>query len=285
MGESNGEKGVLHVVATPLGNDADLSDRARDVLSLADAVLAEDTRRTGLLLQRMGLPKKKFVSFHDHNEEKRIPAVLESLERGERLALVSDAGTPLLSDPGYRLVRACREAGYRVVPVPGPCAPVVALSACGLPPLPFTFLGFLPRKASQQKKLLRAHRDTGATLVLFERKSRLQDTLAVAREVLGEREYCVARELTKDFEEFILGNLERPEPRMGELKGEITLVIGPAQGQDRTTEEDMAELLHEESRGGGKPKQIARRAADRATGWTAKEAYALLGEVGGGGGD
>lgn len=277
MGETGAEQGVLHVVATPLGNDADLSERARAVLSGVDAVLAEDTRRSGLLFQRLNLPKKKFISFHDHNEEQRIPAVLEALGRGESLAMVSDAGTPLLSDPGYRLVRACREQGVKVVPVPGPCAPIVALSACGLPPLPFTFLGFPPRKVSQLKKLLTAHRDTGATLVLFERKSRLSETLAVAREALGERDYCVARELTKDFEEFILGNLGRPDPQMDELRGEITVVIGPPEGESRTPGEDMIELLREESALGGKPKEIARRAAARATGWTAKDAYAQLG--------
>jgi len=146
--------GTLFIVATPLGNTEDLSPRARRVLAAADAVLAEDTRRSGLLFQRLGLTARRFLSFHDHNEAQRLPQVLAWLAEGQSLALISDAGTPLLSDPGFRLVRAAREAGHAVVPVPGPSAPVTALSACGLPPQPFVFLGFLPRKPGEVRKTL-----------------------------------------------------------------------------------------------------------------------------------
>ena len=203
------DTGTLFVVATPLGNADDLSPRARHTLTEADVVLAEDTRRAGLLFKRLGLERHgRLMSFFEHNEDKRLPKVLDFLEQGLDVALISDAGTPLLSDPGFTLVRACREAAIPVKPVPGPSAPVTALSASGLPPLPYTFLGFPPRKKSQTEKLFEAHRATGATLVFFERKDRLKGTLSIARDVLGDRDFCVARELTKEYEEFLHGRLD-----------------------------------------------------------------------------
>ena len=269
--------GILQVVATPLGNADDLSPRARAVLEATDLILAEDTRRAGSLFARLGLAHGgRLMSFYEHNEEKRLPRVLEALEDGASVALISDAGTPLLSDPGFTLVRACRERGIRVTPVPGPSAPVTALSASGLPPLPYTFLGFLPRRKGQTEKLLAAHRDTGATLVFFERKSRLTGSLEICREVLGEREFCIARELTKEYEEFLsgtLGDLSGVDP---ELRGEITVIVGPARADETTGEDELRRLLDEESQAGGKPKEVARRAAERARGWTAKEVYALM---------
>ena len=270
-------KGTLWVVATPLGNVDDLSPRARATLMDADVILAEDTRRAGLLFKRLGFERHgRLMSFFEHNEEKRLPKVLGFLEDGLSVALISDAGTPLLSDPGFTLVRACREAEILVKPVPGPSAPVTALSASGLPPLPYTFLGFVPRRKSQTEKLLAAHRDTGATLVLFERKSRLAGTLAIARDVLGERDFCVARELTKEYEEFIHGNLGTLDGMDLDLRGELTVIIGPGGEDGDASEERVRELLAEESEAGGKPKEIARRVADRVSGWTAKEVYALM---------
>ncbi|WP_419785677.1 16S rRNA (cytidine(1402)-2'-O)-methyltransferase [Pseudodesulfovibrio sp.] len=269
--------GILHVVATPLGNTDDLSPRARHVLANADLILAEDTRRSGALFARIGLTHSgRLMSFYDHNEEKRLPRVLAALEDGASVALISDAGTPLLSDPGYTLVRACRERGIRVTPVPGPSAPVTALSASGLPPLPYTFLGFLPRRKGQTEKLLAAHRDTGATLIFFERKTRLLGSLKICREVLGDRPFCIARELTKDFEEFIPGTLADVSGVDPELRGEITVLIGPPEGTDKAEAEDIAQIIEEESKAGGKPKEIARRVAERAPGWTAKAVYALM---------
>ena len=138
--------GHLWIVATPLGNPGDLSPRARDVLAGADLILAEDTRRAGLLCSQCNIPARRFLSFHDHNESERQEEVLRLLRQGQNLALVSDAGTPLLADPGYRLVRACRAEGLPVSPVPGPSAPVTALSAAGIPPLPYTFLGGPPEQ-------------------------------------------------------------------------------------------------------------------------------------------
>ncbi len=269
--------GTLWVVATPLGNADDLSPRARRILTDADIILAEDTRRAGLLFQRLGLERHgRLISFFEHNEEKRLPKVLASLEDGLSVALISDAGTPLLSDPGFTLVRACRDKGFPVKPVPGPSAPVTALSASGLPPLPYTFLGFAPRKKSQTEKLFAAHRDTGATLVLFERKSRLKGTLEIAHDILGDREFCVARELTKEYEEFIRGTLGSLAGMDLDLLGELTIIIAPDREDGDTPEERVRACITEESESGGKPKEIARRVANRVSGWTAKEVYALM---------
>ncbi len=268
---------VLWIVATPLGNAGDLSPRARDVLGGVDMVLAEDTRRAGLLFKRLGIESKGFVSLFEHNEEKRVPLVLKALEQGQDIALISDAGTPLLSDPGYQLVRAVLDAGFKVSPVPGPSAAATALCACGLPPQPFTFLGFLPRGESRAKKLLAAHGATGATLVFLERKSRLKKSLETAFNVLGDREFCLAREMTKDYEEFIRGNLS-DLPETEGLKGEITVVLGPPAEQGRTGEGELEIVLRREMERGGKPKEIARRTADRVEGWTAKAVYEKLGQ-------
>jgi 16S rRNA (cytidine1402-2'-O)-methyltransferase len=273
---------ALYVVATPLGNLGDLSARAREVLAGADLVLAEDTRRTGSLFKALGIPARGFVSCHEHNEQERLGRVLELVGAGGSAALVSDAGTPLLSDPGFALVRACREAGLGVVPVPGPSAPLAALMACGLPPLPFTFLGFLPRRDGDRRRLLEAHAATGATLVFFERKNRLMDSLAAAHAALGPREVCVARELTKVHEAFILGRLDALGELDVPLLGEFTVVVGPPAPGARDLDEDgLRAILREELAAGGKPREVARRAAARAPGWTTKQAYALLGGLDG----
>ena len=271
------DTGTLWVVATPLGNTDDLSPRARNTLTEADVILAEDTRRAGLLFKRLGLERHgRLMSFFEHNEDKKLPKVLALLEDGHEVALISDAGTPLLSDPGFTLVRACRDNDIRVSPVPGPSAPVTALSASGLPPLPYTFLGFPPRKKSHTEKLFSVHRDTGATLVFFERKSRLKGTLSIAFDILGGREFCVARELTKEYEEFIRGTLGTISDMDLDLRGELTVIIAPPTETGRTSEENIVQLIKEESESGGKPKEIARRVADRASGWTAKEVYAAM---------
>lgn len=266
----------LWIVATPLGNPGDLSPRAREILESVDVVLAEDTRRAGLLCRRCGLAVRRFLSCHDHNETSRLPEILRLLRTGQTAALVSDAGTPLMADPGYRLVRACRQAGLRVSMAPGPCAPVAALSASGIAPQPFTFLGFPPRDESGQKKLFAAFAAVPTTLVFFERKDRLAGTLATACAVLGPRELCVARELTKPYEEFILTRLEQHATLSRELPGEITVIIGPPEMSPRTPQETLLALLHEEAAPGGKPREVARRVQARVTGWTGKEIYALL---------
>jgi 16S rRNA (cytidine1402-2'-O)-methyltransferase len=270
------ESATLYVTAVPIGNLGDISQRAEHVLSWVDAVLAEDTRRTGLLLKRLGIEAKRFISLHEHNEEQRIAMVLRELAEGKSLALVSDAGTPLLSDPGYRIVDAVRTAGHSVRPVPGASALTAALSACGLPPYPFTFLGFLPRAEGQVKVLLEKHADTGATLVFFERKNRLAKVLDLAFEVLGDRRCCVARELTKIHEHFILLKLsERDEVEIPEL-GEFTIVIEPASKDARTSQDEVLEILSQSMGEEMKPKKKAAETAARVRGWSSKEVYALL---------
>lgn len=268
------------MAATPLGNPGDLSPRAREALAAADCILAEDTRRSGLLLATLGIKAKRFVSLHDHNEESRIPAVLEALSQGQNLALISDAGTPLLSDPGYRLVRACREQGYRVVPLPGPSAVLTALSAAGLPPLPFIFLGFPPRKKGDQKAFFAPYAKLPVTLVFFERKDRLRPTLELLFEILGHREACIGREMTKTYEEFINFELGELETLPQEFLGEITVVIGPPDEKsarlDKKAILQLAEHLNEEH---GKPKrrELARLVKEQTSGWSVDEIYSLLG--------
>ena len=269
-------KATVFIVATPLGNPGDVSPRAAEVLATAGTVLCEDTRRTGLLLKTLGLTARRLVSFHEHNEEARLPQVLAMLAEGQDIALVSDAGTPLLADPGYRLVRAAREAGYAVSPVPGPSAILAALSAAGIAPYPFSFLGFPPRTASEARELFARFGATGATLVFFERKTRLRATLETALEALGDRECVLCRELTKTFEEFLPGTLAGFAGCDLELLGEVTVVVGPGRAA-RSSEEEAARVAAEEAAAGGKPREVARRAATRLSGWTVKEVYAMLG--------
>ena len=266
----------LWIVATPLGNPGDLSPRAREVLASADLVLAEDTRRTARLLRECGLEVRRLLSFHDHNETERQEGVLRLLREGQSVALVSDAGTPLLADPGYRLVRACRKEGLAVSPLPGPSAPVAALSAAGIPPLPHSFLGFLPRDASGRDALFTAFAHVPGALIFFERKDRLKESLAQAARILGPRELAVCRELTKEHEEFIVGRLEDSHQLPDELLGEITVVVGPPEHTERTPREEVLELANAELAQGGKPRQVARRVQDAVRGWSGKEIYALL---------
>lgn len=249
-------------------------------METAGLILAEDTRRAGLLCQRLGISHGRMVSAFDHNESSRVPLVLETLAQGTDVAVISDAGTPLISDPGYVIVRACREAGYEVSPVPGPCAPIAALMACGLPTTPFTFLGFLPRKKSDIQATLAPYAAIQTTLVAFERKNRLPVSLGIAREVLGDRSYCVARELTKTHEQCIpgsLGNAADIESLAAmEIKGECTLVIGPGVSAGEPTDQQrVMELLDQEAASGDKPRAVAKRVAARVTGWTAKDVYAI----------
>ncbi len=265
-------------MATPLGNPGDLSPRAREIIAGADLVLAEDTRRSGLLLARCGIAAKRFVSLYEHNEEKRLPGVLDELRGGAVAALVSDAGTPLLSDPGYRLVAACRAEGITVRPVPGPSAVLAALSASGLPPQPFVFLGFPPRSKGDQATFFAPYARLAATLVFFERKDRLGATLRNAAAILGRREGCIARELTKTYEEFIVFSLGEPLPER-EFLGEITVVLGPPATDAATPEaevRDRARAIRKGAAAGQKPKEIARRVQLDVTGWTVKDIYRLI---------
>lgn len=272
---------TLYVVATPIGNTADITDRARHVLTSADVICAEDTRNTGLVLQRLGIERTgQFVSLHEHNEAARVEQVLARLAEGQTVALVSDAGTPLMSDPGFRLVRAAREAGHTVVPVPGACAATAALMACGLPPQPYVFIGFLPRKKGEVARLLADYARLPATLVFYERASRLPATLDLLAASLGPREAVVARELTKTHEQFVDVVLGQSLPESVPLKGEVTLVVAPpASGEDTPPpdESDVQAVLDEELTAGGKPRQVAKRVAAR-LGLPVDQCYRLLQE-------
>lgn len=272
--------GTLWVVATPLGNLGDFSPRARETLERADIILAEDTRRAGLLLQLAGIGSRRLISLHEHNETERIAGAVEFLSQGLQVAVISDAGTPLIADPGYRLVAVCREKGIPVVPVPGPCAPITALMASGIPPYPFLFLGFLPRKSGEIKALFAQFASLPTTLVFFERKNRALPSLALAFEIFGEREFCLARELTKKHEQFINGWLGQPPVMEEELLGEVTCVIGPPKAQNRMTPENVQALLESLRSMDLRPKELARRVHERAPGWTVKQIYELILETG-----
>jgi 16S rRNA (cytidine1402-2'-O)-methyltransferase len=198
------------------------------------------------------------------------------LREGARLALISDAGTPLLADPGYRLVRLCRKAGLPVSVIPGPSAPITALAGSGVAPLPFTFLGFLPRDATGRKRLFSAFARISGSLIFFERKDRVAASLADAYALLGERELCIARELTKTHEEFIISSLSNFEKASANLLGEITVVIGPALTAWGDAETTALAVLREEQERGGLPREITRRARRRLHGWAGGELYALL---------
>lgn len=273
--------GKLWIVATPLGNPGDLSPRAREALAAADMVLAEDTRRSGLLFSSCGIVAKRFISLHDHNEKGKTAGIVQELQNGAVAALVSDAGTPLVSDPGYLLVKSCRENGVAVSPLPGPSAPLAALSASGLPPLPFVFLGFPPRGKGDIRKFFTPYAALSATIVFFERKDRLAATLALAYQILGKREGCIARELTKTYEEFIPFLLDEDIERVfreRELLGEITVVLGPPLESFRTDEKEVLEIIkeHKKADSAAKPKEIARRAQKDARGWAVADIYMLL---------
>jgi 16S rRNA (cytidine1402-2'-O)-methyltransferase len=269
----------LTLVATPIGNLGDLSPRALEVLGAADAVLCEDTRVTGQMLARHGM-SAPLLPLHDHNEAEIVPRVLERLQAGQRLALVSNAGTPLVSDPGYRLVREVIAAGLPLSAIPGPNAAVMALTLSGLPPHPFLFLGFLPPKAGPRSAAvakLRAAERAGlsATLILYEAPHRLAEALAALAEGFGpDRPAAVARELTKRFEEVRRGTLAELAARYAthEALGEICIVIGPAP-EETTGEADLDAQLREAMRGGVSLRDAAAMVA-AATGLPRKQVYA-----------
>ncbi len=236
--------GTLYLVSTPIGNLDDLSARAIEILDEADAVLAEDTRRTRRLMQHARL-STPLVSLHAHNEEARLGEALSRLSKGARLALVSDAGTPLVSDPGERLVRRALEEGHEVVPLPGPSAVLAALVGSGFPTVPFSFLGFVPRKGTERVQCLERVAAARETVILFESPERVAALLtALAERCDPQRKGVVARELTKLHEEFRRGTLEtlaRYYTAEGKPRGEVTVVIGPPDGDSQQEKGDEEE--------------------------------------------
>ncbi|HHF6879901.1 TPA: 16S rRNA (cytidine(1402)-2'-O)-methyltransferase, partial [Haemophilus influenzae] len=221
--------GILYIVATPIGNLQDITQRALETFAQVDLIAAEDTRHSGLLLSHYGI-KKPFFALHDHNEQEKAHILVEKLKQGSSIALISDAGTPLISDPGFHLVRQCREAGIRVVPLPGACAAITALCASGIASDRFCFEGFLPAKSKARKDKLENIAEEDRTLIFYESTHRILDTLEDMQAVLGEKRYIVlAREMTKTWET-ITGNtiknlrewlLEDPN----RTKGEMVLIV------------------------------------------------------------
>ena len=237
----------LYVVATPIGNAADITLRALDTLRRADAVACEDTRVTGKLMMIHGV-STPLVSYHEHNAARMRPVLIDRMRGGEAVALVSDAGTPLVSDPGYKLVRECVAAGVGVTALPGPSAPLTALVLSGLPTDRFLFAGFLPNKQAARRTAIGELRGVPATLVFFESAQRLPDTLADLADLLGGREAAVARELTKLYEEVRRGplpNLAAHYAQAGPPKGEVVLVVGPPGAEAEAGEADVDAALTE----------------------------------------
>ena len=253
--------GDLHVVATPIGNLEDVTLRALRVLGEADLVLAEDTRRTRRLLDRHGV-KARPVSLHAHNEAARVEKALAVLTAGGSVALVSDAGMPLISDPGERLVKAVVAAGHTVTSVPGASAVVSALVVAGLPAAPFTFLGFLPRRAGARDAFLDGLRERPETLVLFESPRRVAATLRRCAEILGPRPACVARELTKLHEEVVRGSLPDLAQRFAAgARGEVTIVVGGAEPSAGPDPAEVDAAIRAGLAAGESPRAVAARLA------------------------
>jgi len=217
---------MLYLVAIPIGNLEDITFRAVRILKEVDLVLCEDTRKTGFLLKHLGV-KKKLVSFFEHSEVKKIPWVVDELAQGKNIALVSSAGTPTISDPGYRLVRECQRLSLAVTSLPGPSSVVNALSLSSIPHEKFIFLGYIPRKTNQCKQLLNRVKDWGLTVVFFESPYRLIKSLRIIKEVLGNRKVAIAREMTKKFEEVKEAEVEEALAYFSNKKpkGEVVLIV------------------------------------------------------------
>lgn len=226
----DGTQGTLYIIATPIGNMSDISERAIETLRLCDVVACEDTRVTGNLLKRFGISKEMFVN-EDSRERSVAPALLEMLKNGKNVALVSDAGTPCISDPGFRIVRACRAEGVKVVPIPGACAFAAALSASGLPSDSFLFAGFLPAKTSARKNFFEKYKNFEHTLIFYESPYRIEKFIDDALEIFGGgRMVCVAKEISKMFERFFVGELAdvAAELKKSSTKGEFVVLVAPA---------------------------------------------------------
>ena len=266
--------GTLYVVGTPIGNLEDLSSRALRVLREVSLVAAEDTRKTGALFSRFDI-HTPLTSYFEHNKLTKLQAILEALGRGD-VALVSEAGLPGLSDPGYELIRAAIEAGVPIVPIPGPVAAITALVVSGLPTDRFTFLGFLPRKASERRRALQEVAAERRTLVLYEAPHRLAGCLEDIESVLGDRPIAVARELTKLHEEIYRGTVHSArEHFVPEVRGEVTLVVGGAAEEAVAWDEERVRRALEQALSQGLDRKEAIRHITQESGWPRREVYRL----------
>jgi 16S rRNA (cytidine1402-2'-O)-methyltransferase len=271
--------GRLYLVATPIGNLEDIGLRAIRTLKESSAIACEDTRHTQKLLNHYGI-QNRLVSYHEHNENTRAPELLSELENGATIALVTDAGTPVISDPGHRLVSLCIEHGIPVIPIPGPSSAVAALSASGISAEQFLFVGFLPARQGERRRVLSALANQTCTLIFFEAPHRIAKTLADAAQILGPRQAVLGREITKLHEEFLRGTLAELAARLNESppRGEMTLIVAPpaagaaSSPKDLTLRERVEQLVNEEKLG----RKAALKQAAREFGLPRREAYKQL---------
>jgi 16S rRNA (cytidine1402-2'-O)-methyltransferase len=272
--------GILYIIATPIGNLEDISLRALRILKEVDLIACEDTRHTAKLLTHYGISTPR-ESYHQFNEESRAPRLIQMLRDGKNIALVSDSGTPLVSDPGYELVSLCRSEGIQVIPVPGPSAAIAALTGSGLPAESFFFAGFLPSRGSLRKRRLEELKDSPATLILYEAPHRLLSSLEDMAAILGARRATLAREITKIHEELLHGTLPellellRARPR---ILGEITLVIerGESAPAIASYPVSLRQHLEEEMQKTGLSRNEALKSVARQRGLSRKQAYKEL---------
>jgi 16S rRNA (cytidine1402-2'-O)-methyltransferase len=269
--------GILYLVATPIGNLEDISSRALRILREAVLIAAEDTRHTGTLLKHFEI-KSQLTSYFEHNKLNKLDYILEKLSEGD-VALVSDAGTPAINDPGYELVKAALASGFDVRPVPGPSAPIAALTVSGLPTDSFLYLGYLPSKSSERRKALTQVMDQPHTLIFLESPHRIVDSLEDILSTLGDRQICVAREMTKMYEEFwrgpVSGAIEYFKTK--DPRGEFTLVVAGKMKEERIlwTEEELLKAIKKELKKDKSAKEISTELANQ-SGWNKKEIYTLI---------
>lgn len=250
MGIQLNKNGKLFVISTPIGNLEDITYRAIEVLKSVDRIAAEDTRRTKLLLKRFNI-SKPLVSYHDFNKQKRAELILQQILKGESIGLVCDAGTPGISDPGYFLIRKAIDHSIPVIPIPGPSAILTSLSASGLPTDTFVFEGFVEARASKRKKQLEQLKDEKRTIIMFETPHRILKSLEMILHILGNRQICIARELTKIYEEWIRGDVETVLSQLKErkgIRGELTLIIrGKGKGSKKEFTAKTDKMDHKDS--------------------------------------
>ncbi len=273
--------GTLYLVATPIGNLEDMSPRAIRILHEVNLIAAEDTRHTGNLLKHFEI-QTPLTSYFEHNKLSKLDLILENLSSGD-VALVSDAGTPAINDPGYELVRAALASGFDVVPVPGPSAPVAALAVSGLPTDSFLYLGYLPHKKSERRKFTAQVSEMPYTLIFLESPHRILESLEDLLSAFGDRRICVAREMTKMFEEYWRGTISGAMEyfKTKEVRGEFTLVVEGKKKEERElwTEEQVLKAIKKESTGGKSAREISADLSER-SGWNKKDVYRLVNQKG-----
>ncbi len=270
--------GKLLLVGTPLGNLSDMAPRAVDALKSADLILCEDTRHTRKLLNHFGIDRPT-DSYHEHNEDQKAAMLIERIVGGQTLALVSDAGMPVVSDPGYRIVRLARERGLTVEPIPGPFAGVLALAASGIAPLPFTFLGFTPHRQGERLDFYRRAAELGHTVVIYESPERVVASLQDALEILGDTEVTVAREMTKMHEELLSGTVSEVLATLTErdrVHGEITIVLAARAREAKEVSPDELRAEFERLRESGMRRNDAVKAVAEKFGMRKNDVYRLL---------